>query len=140
MSVTMPKDLSDFDAVCAYVAEVMQASLWRMCVVPRQVKKVTDSDVMLDDESQQAELYNTNIGRVVTIGDLAWKSETSSHLRLSEDSRKPGIGDWVVFYGSAAFRIALKGPSAKEPIICFLLQDTDVIAVSQHPEQFRAYI
>lgn len=130
-----------FDALCAYVKETVQALTWRVVAVPVQGQD-DYGGIELSADTQDAELYNTNVCRVVHNGSLAWTGQTKAHIDLGQEKRKPQEGEWVVFPGSAACRYKLRAPDflPMKEVVVFIINDTDEVAVTPHPERFVAYL
>jgi co-chaperonin GroES (HSP10) len=127
--------LDDFDAVCDYVAETFTPILWRILVVPRQIASRTQGGLELTKETNEAEFYNTKLGRVVHVPPLAYTSDTKAHTNLSNEPNKPKVGDWVIFMPTAPGRIELVGPTGNESIYAFFLSDTDIWSIISHPDR-----
>lgn len=104
----------------------------------RSAKKVTKSGIILNSETSSTEQWNTQIGRVVSVGPLAFKN------RNTMDSWPEGAwcseGDYVrvAKYGGDRWEV----PVDKETAALFVIfKDTDLIGkVTSDPLAIRAFI
>lgn len=107
----------------------IKVGLWYVLIAPVTPKSKTDGGIELPKESQQAESYLISIGKILDMGELAYKSKTASGLDLATDSRKPALGDFVLFQQYAGTRMQMR-----DGRVLIILSDTEIIGVLP-PEQ-----
>lgn len=113
---------------------VMTPLNWRVLILPKKPPEKIGS-IAIDDGTQEREEYLTHLGRVVAMGPLAFKSRTAGGLNLAEDAGVPKPGDWVLYGHTAGIRFRLMDSQ-----IVVLLADTEILAVTQRPEDFMFYL
>lgn len=118
---------SEPDAPC-------QPILWRVLVKPLAPKEQTDSGIVLPDEIQDAERQLTVVGQVVRMGGLAFKAETKAGLRLRDEPNSPKPGMWVLCHQYAGQKVWADDTEYR------LLNDTEILAVTETPDAFRGYL
>lgn len=102
----------------------IKVGLWYLLVAPVRPKETTEGGLVLAEESKRAEDHLITIGKLLDMGDFCWKSETPSKLKLAEDTRKPKLGDYVLFQQYAGTRIVMKDGRT-----LIVLTDTEIIGV-----------
>lgn len=110
--------------------------LWRVLVQPLPPKRNSEGGIMLAEETTIAEEMVTCIGKVIDHGDFFFKSKTNAGLVLSDDGRKPVIGDYVLFGDYAGKLIELKDSQKTKLRI---LDDTEILGVVTDPEAIKRY-
>ena len=102
----------------------IKVGLWYVLIAPVRPKATSEGGLVLAEETKAAEDHLITIGKILDMGDFCWKSKTPSGLDLSQDSRKPVIGDFVLFQQYAGTRIVMKDGRT-----LIVLTDTEVIGV-----------
>lgn len=104
----------------------------------RSAKKVTKSGIILNSETSSTEQWNTQIGRVIAVGPLAFKNRNS--MELWPEGAWCSEGDYVrvAKYGGDRWEV----PVDKETAALFVIfKDTDLIGkVTADPLAIRAFI
>lgn len=108
--------------------------LWRILVQPHKMASVTEGGIALPDDYIDHTKYLTMVGRIISMGNFAFKAKTASGLDFSEESAAPCSGDWVLYGKYAGQRIVMS--DKREYII---LNDDEIIAVVDDPSQYIHY-
>lgn len=111
-----------------------QPILWRVLVRPLPPRHASKGGIVLPEETRAAEQINTCVGRVEAMGTLAFQAQTKAGLDLSREANRPRVGTWVLFHQYAGHKTWVGDTEY------VLLADTDIMAVTDEPEQFRNYI
>lgn len=119
-AVNPPKIVRAFDKANLPI----KVALWYVLIAPVKPKSMSDGGIEIPEEAKQAENYLVSIGEILDMGDFAYKSKTQSGLDLSTDSRKPSIGDFVLFQQYAGTRMVMR--DGRQLLI---LTDTEIIGV-----------
>lgn len=114
---------------------IMRVWGWRVLVSPLQAPKQSAGGIQFAEQTQEAEYYLTGVGRVVAIGELAFKARTSGGLQLETDTNNPKVGDIVVYPPQAGIRLQLKDGQTLR-----VLNDTDILGPTERPDDFRYYV
>ena len=117
------------------------APLFWSIVVERLVpKKVSEGGIYFSEESQKVEKIQNTIGRVLWLGDLAFKGTTASGIKLGDDSRvrKLRAGDYVLFARYTGQEVKFVKDKRDRTII--ILSDTELLAVVSDPNVIRFWI
>jgi co-chaperonin GroES (HSP10) len=102
---------------------------WRILVMPIAPKQMSVGGIILSAQTQEAESYLANVGRLVAVGDMAWHEN-----RFPPGTRKPGVGDWVQWAKHAGQRIEYRG------VKMTFLNDDNLLAVSPDPKGLKVYV
>jgi co-chaperonin GroES (HSP10) len=104
--------------------------LWRIAVQIPEPPEMTPGGIVTPEEYRDAREFSTYVGMVRAMGPLCYKAITRSQLYL-EDAHGCAVGDWVQFgkHDGEKFR-TLDGT------LWVILTDTQVICVTDEPEQF----
>lgn len=129
----------EFQKDIEHVRSIMTPLLWRIVVLPRP-EKTEDDGLVVSDESQQAQHWNTTIGCVVSLPPMAYTGSTKAHIDLSQEPNKPKEGDWVMFFSNASFRMELEPRQGHDPLRVLVLNDTDILAVVSDPDKVWCYL
>jgi len=108
---------------------------WRILIKQVSPPEKTKGGLVLPQSSQDIHAINTNKGKVVALGPLAYKGDK---FEDDEKKKKPWIkiGDWVLFSRSIGevFRVAEDGVEVQYRFV----NDTDILAVFGSEEDARA--
>lgn len=102
----------------------IKVSLWYVLVAPVSPMKRSEGGIELPSEAVRAEAYLISIGKILDMGDFAYKSKTLAGLDLATDTRKPSIGEFVLYTQYAGTRMKMR--DGRELVI---LSDTEIIGV-----------
>ncbi len=112
----------------------LQPILWRVLVEPLKPDKKVGL-IELSDDTQNAQRYNTCVGKVLSLGSQAYTAVTKAGMDLKAEPYKPKPDDYVVFGQNAGQKIHTKGGA-----YYVLLNDTEILAVTTTPETFKRYV
>ncbi|MEQ8226715.1 MAG: co-chaperone GroES family protein [Rhodospirillales bacterium] len=105
---------------------------WRILVQPLEVAEVTSSGIYLPDETKDAQHHLNYVGKVVALGDAAYKHRK---FEGAEPWVKPG--DWVVHGRYCGQEIIVSGKKTDHRFR--FVNDDDILAVAEHPERLVIY-
>jgi co-chaperonin GroES (HSP10) len=88
-------------------------------------------------DAQTAEEIVTTVGKVIDMGEFAYKSKTNAGLLLADDPSKPGVGTFVLFAQYAGQEVVLNDEQKTKLRI---IDDTEVLAIVSDPEQIKRYV
>jgi len=84
-----------------------EASLWRLVVEPIDVKEETESGLAYTKETIQAQQYARFVGRVLSIGELAFTDQRF----ISPGGKRVipcKVGDWIAYSKNAGIEVYAK--------------------------------
>jgi co-chaperonin GroES (HSP10) len=102
----------------------IRVGLWNILVAPVRPKTHTQGGLELPEESKRAEDHLISIGKILDMGDFAYTAKTPSGIDLSTDTRKPKIGDYVLYDQYAGTRIVMRDNRT-----LIILTDTEIKGV-----------
>lgn len=111
-----------------------QPILWRLLVTPLPPREASKGGIVLPEDTRRAEELHTCVGRVERLGALAFRAQTKAGLDLAHEPNRPQAGSWILFHQYAGQKLWVGEREYR------LLSDTDVLAVTDDPEQFRNYV
>ena len=141
----------DTEIDLAAIRKAIKPLLWRVLICPVQPRKLSKGGIVLPDAAQDAEEHLNYIGRVVSMGPLAGKSEKflNPDWREWRDSEnkdpRAGLdvrlrylwsvkeGDIVVYGRYAGQRMEWKG------VKLLTVNDDEILAVVDSIMSFRVY-
>ncbi len=109
---------------------------WRIVIEPLPpTNKV--GEIVLPDDVMDAQKVLGVIGKIVALGQLAFKSNTKSGLSLSDDANAKALapGDWVMYGRHAGQKVRMR--DGREFIIC---NDDEIVSIVGDPHQYQMYI
>jgi co-chaperonin GroES (HSP10) len=119
----------------------MQPFGGRVIVQLRRIKKKTGR-IVLVEETKENEKWNNMIGKVVTVGPLAYKNRDT--MQSWPEGSWAQVGDFVRVPKWGGDRWEIKDPSDAEnedPVLFMTLNDHELIAkVTSNPLSFKAYV
>ena len=110
----------------------------RVLVQIRSAKNRTASGIYLDTGTKDTEKWNTQVGKVISVGPLAFKNRNTMAAWPEGDWCKPGDYVRVAKYGGDRWEVPLpNGESA----LFVIFNDLDIIgSVKGDPLAIRAFI
>lgn len=102
----------------------IRVALWYVLIAPVAPKTESEGGIAMPTEALRAESHLISIGKILDMGDLAYKSKTPGGLDLALDSRRPSIGDFVLFQQYAGTTMKMRDGRT-----LVILTDTEVIGV-----------
>lgn len=97
----------------------------RVLVQVRRVVNKTKSGIILAKESKEAEAYNNTIGKVLSVGPLAFKKRTTGEEWPEGVWAKPGDYVKIPRYGGDRWVVDLN--DSLEPVHIVLFSDSDLL-------------
>ena len=137
----------DTDIDLAAIREAIKPLLWRVLICPVQPRKLSKGGIALPDAVQDGEEHLNYIGRVVSMGPLAGRSEkflspawiNARDMNTSHVDCGPKFawsvkeGDCVVYGRYSGQRMEWKGVKLVQ------VNDDEILAVVDSIESFRIY-
>lgn len=110
----------------------------RVLVQIRTPKTKTASGIIIDSGSRDTERWNTQVGKVVSVGPLAFKNRNTQESWPEGDWCKAGDFVRVPKYGGDRWEVQMKGG---ESALFVIFNDLDIIGrVEGDPLAIRAFI
>ena len=113
----------------------------RVIVQLRRIKKKAGR-IIIVDETKEAEKWNNMIGKVVSIGPLAFKNRET--MQSWPEGSWAQVGDYVRVPRWGGDRWERKAPDTEDgedPVLFMTLNDHELIAkVTDDPLSFKAYV
>ena len=106
----------------------------------KSAKKVTKSGIILNSETTSTEQWNTQIGKVISIGPLAFKNRNT--MELWPEGAWCTFGDYVrvAKYGGDRFEVPIPDNDGATALFV-IFKDTDLIGkVTADPLAIRAFL
>ncbi len=120
----------------------MQPFGGRVIIQLRRIKKKTAGRIILVEETKENEKWNNMIGKIVSIGPLAFKNRDT--MQPWPEGTWAGVGDFVRVpkWGGDRWEIRAPGEDDHEdPVLFMTLNDHELIAkVTANPLSFKAYV
>lgn len=111
----------------------------RVLVQMRTPKKKSAGGIILVEESQETELWNTQVAKVISVGPTAFRNQDTLKAWPEGDWCKPGDFIRVPKWGGDRWQVPLPGTSDKALFVVF--KDLDLIgAVTVDPLSVVAYV
>ena len=115
----------------------------RVIVQLRRVKKkATNAGIILVEETKESEKWNNMIGKVVSMGPLAFKNRDT--MQSWPEGTWAKVGDFVRVpkWGGDRWEIKVPGDDdIEDPVLFMTLNDHELIAkVTGNPLSFKAYV
>lgn len=95
-------------------------------------KEVTDGGIIIPDETKDAEMYNTSVGKVLQIGAAAFKQADSGEF--APTGPRCEIGDWVICPKFGTKIIEVDGYRYS------IVNDDEIYATIDDPHRMKAYL
>lgn len=110
---------------------------WRLLVEIPAAKKKTAGGILLTEETRDAEKAYLCVGKLVAVGELAFKRVVDGSLHFGRQ-QLPGLGDWLLFARHSGQQIKPADEDAETHFV--MLNDTDILGVVGDPATIRAYV
>lgn len=107
---------------------------WKVLIRPLPPKETTAGGIVLPSDVVEAEQQLTCVAEVVRLGGLAFQAQTKAGLDLSREPNRPTAGSWVLCHQYAGQKIWVGDTEYR------LMNDTEILAVTDDPEAFRNYV
>lgn len=116
-----------------------KALFWRVVIQPWIPKY--DGTLDLPDITEKAQEIASCVGQVLQIGSMAFQSRTTAGLVLSDEPNLPKVGQYVLHEPYAGTERELKTAGDRSKVRKIrIINDTDVLMVTDTPDEFRGYI
>ena len=146
VSFTLTNEAADADEMAWAFPNVdpgMEPYGGRVIVQLRRIKKkVTGSGIILVEETKENEKWNNMIGKVISMGPLAFKNRDT--MQPWPEGTWASVGDYVRVPKWGGDRWEIRVPDEddrEEPVLFMTLNDHELIAkVTGNPLSFKAYI
>jgi len=113
----------------------------RVLVQIRTAKTKTAGGIILSSETQDTEKWNTQIGKVISLGPLAFKNRDTMRGWPEGDWCKKGEFVRVAKYGGERWETKLPDNGANESAMFVIFNDLDIIGqVTGDPLMIKAFI
>lgn len=113
---------------------------WKVIIEPVSGKTMTDAgiDVSATVEAQEHLQY---LGKLVAVGEAAFKAETKGGINMLEWEVRPQVGDHVLFtpYSGMPIRRVKRSDGKARPTL-ILMNDTDIHAVVDDPNNYYSWV
>jgi len=103
--------------------------LWRILVAPMRPRKVSKGGILIAEAAQHNQAHLNYVGKVVALGDLAWK-----HPRFEGQAAKPAVGDFVIYGRYAGQPLEYKG------VKLLIINDDEVLATIGDVDSLKIHI
>lgn len=108
--------------------------LWNVVVEPiRPPTKV--GSIIIAAEAQDAQKFKTSVGRLIAVGDGAWKSRTEGGIELA-NHKHPEAGDHVMYRHYSGQEVIIQSNGRR----LLILDDTDILMKVKDPLDYRMYL
>jgi co-chaperonin GroES (HSP10) len=105
-----------------------------MLLEERRAITKTAGGILLAPETQDAQQYLCQIGKVVAMGEQCYTHDAFNGNAWAK------LGDDVLFHKHSGIRIDLKSDKHDEPIRYRLLKDNDLVAVVTDPDRIKGAV
>ena len=113
----------------------------RVLVQIRTAKRKTAGGIILSSETQDTEKWNTQIGKIISLGPLAFKNRDTMKSWPEGDWCKKGEFVRVAKYGGDRWETKLPDNDANESAMFVIFNDLDIIGqVTGDPLMIKAFI
>lgn len=113
----------------------IEMSHWNILVEPKRPREMSVGGIIIAQEAIEAENFKTNIGRIIHVGDGAYRSTTTGGIDLKK-LRAPKVGEHIVHkhYSGIEMIMAATGRRLR------IMDDVDVVGWVKNPEDWRMYL
>lgn len=102
---------------------------WRLLILPIKPKTMSKGGIELPSQAQDAQLHLNYVGKVVAMGDLAYRSE-----RFVGQIDFPKVGDYVIYGKYAGQPMLFKG------LRFIMVNDDEVLGIVKDPNDLTIYV
>lgn len=111
----------------------------RVLVQIRRTKSKTKGGVIITDETKETEKWNVQVGKVVGLGSLAFKSRKD--LTPWPEGSWANIGEFVRFPKYGGDKWEVEAPDGLEPVLFVLFEDKDLLGrYTGDPLKVKAFV
>lgn len=111
----------------------------KVLVQLRRVIDRTKSGIILTDDTMATEAWNTQVGKVIALGDLAYKSRKDG--QHWPEGPWVQLGDFVRFTRYAGDRLTIKMEDGGKPVTILIMNDHDLLGqYTGDPRLVRTFI
>lgn len=103
-----------------------RVTLWRVLIEPYMPPEMTEGGIALANQALEDSRMLTNFGKLVGIGDQAFKAERYA------TAQNPELGDWVIFASSAGVKLRMK--NGRQLLV---MNDDNILGVVSDPEHYQ---
>lgn len=103
-----------------------QPLTWRILVMPVRPRKVSKGGIVLAETTQDVQRHLNYIGRIISTGSLAYTDK-----RISMETSKPKVGDYVIYGRYAGQVLTYKG------IRLLIINDDEILAKVASPDDLK---
>lgn len=108
---------------------------WRLVIAPYEPEQKSEGGIYIAEQALEAERLLTFCGKVVAMGEACYKAVTRSGLDMSQWTRAPQVGDWVIYGTYGGQRVVTKNGAR------FVITNDDaVLAIVDGPHEFKYYL
>jgi len=104
---------------------------WHVLV---QIPKPAEAhgSILKPEDLLDHEEFSSFIGCVAAVGQFAFQAKTKAEIDLGEMTRKPKVGDWVIFGKHAGEKFR-----TKDKTLWILMADTELRGITENPDDFE---
>ena len=106
-----------------------QPLTWRILVMPIRPRKVSKGGIVLAETTQDVQRHLNYIGRIVSIGSLAYTDK-----RIATEAYIPKVGEYVIYGRYAGQVLTYKG------IRLLIINDDEILAKVASPDDLKINI
>lgn len=145
----MKSSLPTFEAPPARPAVSIPTPIgYHVIIEPREPPSKSEGGIILAQKTRRANRATDYIGVLRAVGELAWTAKTEE-LDWNTLTRKPQVGDWVIFKVHAGQKLRLRQDQAslvagdrEDEAYLLMMADTDIIGVltPEQAQQFYSWV
>ena len=109
--------------------ELPRPVLWRILVMPVKPKEISKGGIVIPREAQDAQGHLNYVGKVVSTGALAFKSD-----KFAGEDGFPKVGDYVLYSRYAGQQMTYRGTKL------LIVNDDEILGVVPNPEALQIHI
>lgn len=112
----------------------------RVLVQIRTPKKRSAGGIILHDETQETELWNTQVAKIISLGDAAFKNRDD--LKLWPEGQWAKVGDFVRVpkYGGDRWQVEIPGRQGENALFVIFKDHALIGRQMSHPLKVKAFI
>jgi co-chaperonin GroES (HSP10) len=108
---------------------------WRIVIAPYEPKDTTAGGIVIAEQALESERLLTNCGRIVAMGEAAYRAKTRSGLEMDLWETRPKVGDWVLYGSYGGQRVVMRNGTRY-----LVTNDDAILAIVNGPEDFKHYL
>lgn len=113
----------------------------RVLVQIRTPKRKSKGGIIITDEARETDHYNTQVGKVIAVGELAFKNRNTQEPWPEGSWCVPGDYIRAPKYGGDRWSVTTQIDGEKTEIVFVILNDLDLIGkITGDPLQMKAYL